>query len=452
MTKFSTVYVCQQCGWNSNKWVGRCSSCGEWDSMVEEECEQTFTDNTFPKFNIEKPIPISDVKPVDKLRIKTKIDELDRILGGGIVEGSGVLIGGTPGIGKSTLLLQACQKFSEQGYLSLYITGEESTAQIKLRGDRLCVVSENIFLVAENNLNVILEHIRKINPKLVIIDSIQTMFKPGLESSPGTVSQVRQCASELIYLSKKTGSSVFLVGHVTKQGVIAGPKVLEHLVDTVLYFEGEKFMSFRILRAVKNRFGSTNEIGIFEMRKNGLKEIKNPSEVFLSRTQRLYSGCAIISCIEGTRALLVEVQALVTKSNFGMPERKVSGFDYNRVAMIIAVLEKRVGLLLGGHDVFVNVVGGVKVDEPAADLGIAIAIASSFNNKVIPGEMVMIGELGLGGEVRGVSQFESRLREAERLGLKSAIVPKDNSKDASGIKSLEMIKVSSLVEAIDNIL
>ncbi len=419
--------------------------------MVEEKCEQTYADNTFQKFDVEKPIPISDVKPVDKLRIKTGIDELDRILGGGIVEGSGVLIGGAPGIGKSTLLLQACQKFSEQGHLSLYITGEESAAQIKLRGDRLCVMSENIFLVAENNLNVILEHIRKLSPKLVIIDSIQTTFKPGLESSPGTVSQVRQCASELIYLAKKTGSSVFLVGHITKQGVIAGPKVLEHLVDTVLYFEGEKFMSFRILRAVKNRFGSTNEIGIFEMCKNGLKEVKNPSEIFLSRTQRLNSGCAIISCIEGTRAMLVEVQALVTRSNFGMPTRKVSGFDYNRVAMIIAVLEKRVGLLLGGHDVFVNVVGGVKVDEPAADLGIAIAIASSFNNKVIPGETVMIGELGLGGEIRGVSQFDNRLREAEKLGLKSAIIPKDNSKDASGVKSLKMIKASSLVEAIDSI-
>ncbi|MFQ5712787.1 MAG: DNA repair protein RadA [Candidatus Scalinduaceae bacterium] len=451
MTKYSTVYVCQQCGWNSNKWVGRCSSCGEWNSMVEEKCERAYTENTFPKYDVEKPIPISDVKPSDKLRIKTRINEFDRILGGGIVAGSGVLIGGTPGIGKSTLLLQACQKFSEQGHLSLYITGEESAAQIKLRGDRLCVMSENIFLVAENNLNVILEHIRKINPKLVIIDSIQAMFKPGLESSPGTVSQVRQCANELIYLSKKTGSSIFLVGHVTKQGMIAGPKVLEHLVDTVLYFEGEKFMSFRILRAVKNRFGPTNEIGIFEMCRDGLREVKNPSEIFLSRTQRFNSGSAIISCIEGTRALLIEVQALVTKSNFGIPERKVSGIDYNRVAMIIAVLEKRVGLLLGGHDVFVNVVGGIRVDEPAVDLGIAIAIASSFNDKVIPSEMVMIGELGLGGEVRGVNQFDSRLREAERLGFKGVIIPKDNSEDASGTKSLKMIKVSSLMEAIDNI-
>jgi DNA repair protein RadA/Sms len=333
----------------------------------------------------------------------------------------------------------------------LYVTGEESTAQIKLRADRLNVSSKNIFLVAENNLDVILEHIRKISPKLVIIDSVQAMFKPILESSPGTVSQVRQCANELIQTSKKTESSVFLVGHVTKQGVIAGPKVLEHLVDTVLYFEGEKFMSFRILRAVKNRFGPTNEIGIFEMRNSGLREVSDPSEIFLSRTQNLVSGSSIISCIEGTRALLVEVQALVTRSSFGTPERKVSGADYNRVAMIIAVLEKRTGLLLGGHDIFVNVVGGVKIDEPAADLGIAIAIASSFKDVAISGDTIIIGELGLGGEIRGANQFDSRLKEAERLGFKNAIVPKDNSSDTSGIKSLKITEVSSLAEAIDKI-
>ncbi|MFQ5964879.1 MAG: DNA repair protein RadA [Candidatus Scalinduaceae bacterium] len=451
MSKFSTIYICQQCGWNSNKWVGRCSNCGEWDSMVEEKYEPTYT-NTFPKFDTETPICISDVKPIKKLRIETNISEFDRILGGGIVAGSAVLIGGTPGIGKSTILLQVCQKFSEQGHLSLYVTGEESTSQIKLRADRLFISSKNIFLVAENNLNVILEYIKNLNPKLIIIDSIQAVFKPDLESSPGTVTQVRQCANELIYLSKKTESSVFLAGHVTKQGIIAGPKVLEHLVDTVLYFEGEKFMLFRIIRVVKNRFGSTNEIGIFEMSKNGLKEIKNPSEIFLSRTRRLNSGSAIISCIEGTRAFLVEVQALVTKSNYGMPERKVSGVDYNRVAMTIAVLQKRVGLLLGGHDIFVNVVGGVKVDEPAADLGIAVAIASSFKDKIIPSEMIMIGELGLGGEVRGVNQFDIRVREAGRLGFKSVIIPKNNNRDGSGIKSLKMIEFSSLAEAIDKIL
>ncbi len=450
MAKFSTVFVCQQCGWKTNKWVGRCSGCDEWDSMTEEKCESSST-HILPEYDIEDPACISDIKSVSRLRTHTHIEEFDRILGGGIVAGSAVLIGGTPGIGKSTLLLQVCQNFSEQNCLSLYVTGEESTAQIKLRADRLSVTSNNIFLVAENNLNVILEHIKTIKPKLVIVDSVQAVFKPELESSPGTVSQVRQCANELIQISKKTDSSVFLVGHVTKEGMIAGPKVLEHLVDTVLYFEGEKFMSFRILRAVKNRFGPTNEIGIFEMCQNGLREVKDPSEIFLSRTHNLSSGSAIISCIEGTRALLVEVQALVTKSSFGMPGRKVSGVDHNRVTMILAVLEKRTGLHLGGYDVFVNVVGGVKIEEPAADLAIAIAITSSFKDIAIPSNTIIIGELGLVGEVRGVSQFDSRIKESARLGFENAIIPKDNTKDFSQIKSLNMTEVSSLAEATDKI-
>lgn len=450
MAKLSTVFVCQQCGWKTNKWVGRCSGCEEWDSMTEEKCESALT-HILPEYDIEDPTCISDIKPVSKLRTHTHIEEFDRILGGGIVAGSAVLIGGTPGIGKSTLLLQVCQKFSEQNCLSLYITGEESTAQIKLRADRLGVTSNNIFLVAENNLNVILEHIKKIKPKLVIVDSVQAVFKPELESSPGTVSQVRQCANELVQISKKTDSSIFLVGHVTKEGMIAGPKVLEHLVDTVLYFEGEKFMSFRILRAVKNRFGPTNEIGIFEMCQNGLREVKDPSEIFLSRAQNLSSGSVIISCIEGTRALLVEVQALVTRSSFGMPGRKVSGVDHNRVTMILAVLEKRTGLLLGGYDVFVNVVGGVKIEEPAADLAIAIAITSSFKDVAIPGNTIIIGELGLGGEVRGVSHFDSRIKEAARLGFENAIIPRDNTNDFSRIRSLNMTEVSSLAEATDKI-
>ncbi len=415
--------------------------------MTEEKCESIST-HILPEYDIESPTCISDIKPVSKLRTHTNIEEFDRILGGGIVAGSAVLIGGTPGIGKSTLLLQVCQKFSEQNCLSLYVTGEESTAQIKLRADRLNVTSNNIFLVAENNLNVILEHVKKIKPKLVIMDSVQAVFKPELESSPGTVSQVRQCANELIQISKKTDSSIFIVGHVTKEGTIAGPKVLEHLVDTVLYFEGEKFMSFRILRAVKNRFGPTNEIGIFEMCQSGLREIKDPSEIFLSRTHNLSSGSVIISCIEGTRALLVEIQALVTKSSFGMPGRKVSGVDHNRVTMILAVLGKRTGLLLGDQDIFVNVVGGVKIDEPAADLAIAIAIASSFKDIAIPRNTIIIGELGLGGEVRGVSQFESRIKEASRLGLENVIIPKDNCNDSAKKGSLNIIEVSSLTEAI----
>ena len=418
--------------------------------MTEEKCESALT-HILPEYDIEDPTCISNIKPVSKLRTHTHIEEFDRILGGGIVAGSAVLIGGTPGIGKSTLLLQVCQRFSEQNCLSLYVTGEESTAQIKLRADRLGVTSNNIFLVAENNLNVILEHIKKIKPKLVIVDSVQAVFKPELESSPGTVSQVRQCANELVQISKKTDSSIFLVGHVTKEGMIAGPKVLEHLVDTVLYFEGEKFMSFRILRAVKNRFGPTNEIGIFEMCQNGLREVKDPSEIFLSRAHNLSSGSVIISCIEGTRALLVEVQALVTRSSFGMPGRKVSGVDHNRVTMILAVLEKRTGLLLGGYDVFVNVVGGVKIEEPAADLAIAIAITSSFKDVAIPGNTIIIGELGLGGEVRGVSHFDSRIKEAARLGFENAIIPRDNTNDFSRIRSLNMTEVSSLAEATDKI-
>ncbi|MDR4497048.1 MAG: DNA repair protein RadA [Candidatus Scalindua sp.] len=448
MPKLNVVYACQECGWSSHKWTGRCSCCGEWDSMIQEKLKPLHA-QTLSGFCNEKPVSLPDVKLVNKLRMETKIDEFDRILGGGIVTGSAILIGGTPGIGKSTILLQVCQKIGQQGFVSLYITGEESTGQIKLRAERLSVTSKNIFLVAENNLHVIFEHIKDVKPKLIIIDSIQTMFNPDIGAFPGTVSQVSQITHELIYMSKKTDSSVLLAGHVTKQGVIAGPKVLEHLVDTVLYFEGEGSMSFRILRAVKNRFGSTNEIGIFEMSTNGLKEVKNPSEIFLSTRQRLNSGAAIISCIEGSRALLVEVQSLVTKSSFGVPERKVSGVDYNRVTMIIAVLRKRIGILIDGYDIFVNVVGGVKVEEPAADLGIAIAIVSSFKDKEISNETVFFGELGLGGEVRGVDQFDTRIKEVEKLGFKNVIFPKGNIADVSESKSLKMYEVSSLREAID---
>ncbi|GJQ60537.1 MAG: DNA repair protein RadA [Candidatus Scalindua sp.] len=418
--------------------------------MVEEKSGASYN-TKLTRFDSERPVSLANVKVVNNLRIETKIDEFDRILGGGIVKGSAVLIGGTPGIGKSTILLQVCQQIGKQGFVSLYITGEESIGQLKLRAERISVTTKNIFLVAENNLPAIFEHIKEIKPTLVIIDSIQTMFNPEIESAPGTVSQVRQCAHELIYMAKKSNFTVLFAGHVTKQGAIAGPKVLEHLVDTVLYFEGEGFMSFRILRAVKNRFGSTNEIGIFEMSRNGLKEVKNPSEIFLSTKQQLHSGSTVISCIEGTRALLVEVQSLVTKSNYGIPERKVSGVDYNRVAMIMAVLQKRVGILLGSYDIFVNVVGGVKVEEPAADLGIAIAIVSSFKDKEIPSQSVFIGEIGLGGEVRGVNQFAARIKEVEKLGFKNIICPKDNDAEIPGSKTLKTHNVSSLREAIDKI-
>ncbi|GAN32985.1 MAG: DNA repair protein RadA [Candidatus Brocadia sp. AMX2] len=449
MTKTNVVYVCQHCGWKSLKWVGRCGGCGEWDSTIEEL--GTPAGSGYKSFTIsrELPQPITQVKLLECPSIETGMEEFDRILGGGLIAGSAVLIGGTPGIGKSTLLLQVCQYISKKGYTTLYVTGEESVAQTKLRAERLSILSDNLLVVAETNLDFILENIHNTRPTLVVIDSIQMIYKSQIESAPGTVAQVRQCANDLISVAKSTGSAIFLVGHVTKQGIIAGPKVLEHMADTVLYFEGEKFQCYRILRVVKNRFGSTDEIGIFEMRKNGLQPVDNPSEIFISQGRRISAGSAIISCMEGTRALLVEIQALVTRANFGMPERKVSGVDYNRVSMILAILEKRIGLKLGGQDVFVNIVGGVQVDEPAADLGIAMTITSSFKEKVIPSDIVFVGEVGLGGEVRSVSQIEIRLKEAQRLGFKRAIVPKDNTKGIANDLGIELSEVCYLSEAVE---
>lgn len=449
MAKTGVVYVCQHCGWKSLKWVGRCGGCGEWDSTVEEVDSDNGLHCKSPGINRELPQPVTSVKLLKCPCIETGMKEFDRILGGGLIAGSAVLIGGTPGIGKSTLLLQVCQFISQKGYTTLYVTGEESAAQTKLRAERLSILSDTLLVVAETNLDFILENIHNTHPVLVVIDSIQMIYKPQLESSPGTVAQVRQCANELIFTAKSSGSAIFLVGHVTKQGIIAGPKVLEHMADTVLYFEGEKFQCYRILRVVKNRFGSTDEIGIFEMRKNGLQQVDNPSEIFISQGRRISAGSTIIPCLEGTRALLVEIQALVTRANFGMPERKVSGVDYNRVSMILAILDKRIGLNLGGQDIFVNIVGGVQVDEPAADLGIALTIASSFQEKVIPSDIVAIGEIGLGGEVRSVNQIEIRLKEAQRLGFKKAIIPKDNVKGMGKEVGIELMEVNYLSEAIE---
>lgn len=449
MAKPGGVYVCQRCGWKSLKWVGRCGGCGEWDSTIEELSAPAASGYRSFAINRELPQPITQVKLLECPSIETGMKEFDRILGGGLISGSAVLIGGTPGIGKSTLLLQVCQNISKKGYTTLYVTGEESVAQTKLRAERLSILSDNLLVVAETNLDFILENIHNTRPTLVVIDSIQMISKPQIESAPGTVAQVRQCANDLISVAKSTGSAIFLVGHVTKEGIIAGPKVLEHMADTVLYFEGEKFQCYRILRVVKNRFGSTDEIGIFEMRKNGLQPVDNPSELFISQGRRMSAGSAIISSMEGTRALLVEIQALVTRANFGMPERKVSGVDYNRVSMILAILEKRIGLKLGGQDVFVNIVGGVQVDEPAADLGIAMTITSSFTEKVIPSDIVFVGEVGLGGEVRSVSQIEIRLKEAQRLGFKRAVVPKDNTKGIAKDLGIELSEVCYLSEAVE---
>lgn len=451
MAKTGVVYVCQHCGWKSLKWVGRCGGCGEWDSTVEEIAATTTAGlrHTPGILNRELPQPITKVKLQECPCIETGMKEFDRILGGGLIAGSAVLIGGSPGIGKSTLLLQICQYISQKGYIALYITGEESASQIKLRAERLSILSDNLLVVAETNLDFILENIHNTHPAMVVIDSVQMIYKPGLESSPGTVAQVRQCAHELIFTAKSTGSAIFLVGHVTKQGIIAGPKVLEHMADTVLYFEGEKFQCYRILRAVKNRFGSTDEIGIFEMGRNGLRQVDNPSQIFISQGRGVCTGSTIIPCVEGTRSLLVEIQALVTRANFGIPERKVSGVDYNRVSMILAVLEKRIGLKLGGHDTFVNIVGGVQVDEPAADLGIAMTIASSFLEKVIPFDTVVMGEIGLGGEVRNINQIEIRLKEAQRLGFKKAIIPKDSMRGIGKDFGMELYEIRYLSEAID---
>ncbi len=450
MAKTSVVYVCQSCGWKSLKWVGRCGGCGEWDSTVEEcSNDSVGAISLSAMLDRQLPIPITEIKLQDCPCIEMGISEFDRILGGGLVVGSAVLIGGTPGIGKSTLLLQVCQHVSQKGYTTLYVTGEESVAQTKLRAERLSVLSPKLLVVSETNLDFILENIHNTHPTLVVIDSIQMIYKPQLESSPGTVAQVRQCANELIFTAKSTGSAIFLVGHVTKQGIIAGPKVLEHMADTVLYFEGEKFQCYRILRVVKNRFGSTDEIGIFEMRKNGLHPVDNPSEIFISQGMRVSAGSTIIPCMEGTRALLVEIQALATKATFGMPERKVSGVDYNRVSMLLAILEKRIGLKLGGQDIFVNIVGGVHVYEPAADLGIAMTIASSFKEKSIPPDMIVIGEVGLGGEVRSVNQIEIRLKEAQRLGFKRAVIPKDNAKGLGKDLGIELIEICYLSEAVE---
>ncbi|NOZ20767.1 MAG: DNA repair protein RadA [Planctomycetes bacterium] len=447
MAKARTTFVCQECGAQAPKWIGRCPECGKWDTMVEErqgrreEPRRASITSTAPQ-------PISSVETVSEPRVRSSIGEFDRILGGGVVVGSTVLIGGDPGIGKSTLLLQVCEMAARCGHTALYVSGEESVKQTKLRAQRLGVSSEALFVVAETSLDVILEHIGRCAPDLVVVDSIQMIYKQDLHSAPGSVSQVRECGAELVYLAKRTGIPVFLIGHVTKDGAIAGPRVLEHMVDAVLYFEGDKFHTFRMLRAVKNRFGSTNEIGIFEMHDTGLQPVANPSDIFLSKRSRQKSGSVVVPCIEGTRAFLIEIQALVATANFGTPERRVSGADRNRISMLIAVLEKRAGLQLGGCDTFVNVVGGVRIDEPAADLGIALAMASSFQERLAPNDMFVIGEVGLAGEVRPVGHVEMRIREGRKLGFRSALIPIDN---APGIKGdgLEIIPVETIEAALD---
>jgi len=451
MAKAKTHFVCQSCGYQAPKWLGRCPGCQEWNTFVEERIieEKPAERDLLGLEAGAEPIPITEVAPEERGRLQIGIGEFDRVLGGGIVFGSLVLVGGDPGIGKSTLLLQVMNLLAAQGKKILYVSGEESVQQTKMRADRLGVSSANLFVVSETSLEKILQDIQALRPTVVVVDSIQTIYSSELPSTPGSISQVREASSRLLYLAKHLSIPIFLVGHVTKEGFIAGPKVLEHMVDTVLYIEGESQHAFRILRAAKNRFGSTNEIGVFEMKDSGLVEVLSPSEFFLSGRTQPASGSVVMPSMEGSRPILVELQALVIPTNFGMPRRTAEGIDANRVSLLVAVMEKRLGFHLGTQDIFVNVAGGMKVDEPGADLGIIASIASSFKNSLIDPELVIFGEVGLGGEVRGISHAEVRVKEATRLGFKRCLLPAQNRDKLKSTRGVELTGVRNVQEAIN---
>jgi len=443
--KNQVIYLCQECGYESLKWLGKCPGCQNWNTLIEEI--KSFSIPPVKSSSESTPQYLENIKSSSCPRLKTNILEFDRTLGGGIVSGSIVLIGGDPGIGKSTLLLQVSQAIANQYGEVLYISGEESAGQIKIRADRLSISPKNLYIYCENNLNLILDQINNISPQLAIIDSIQTVHIPELSSSSGSISQVRESASQLLLLAKSKNIPIFLIGHVTKEGAIAGPRVLEHMVDAVLYLEGEEHYSYRILRAIKNRFGSTHEIGIFEMQELGLKEVLNPSQIFLNEHRENTPGSAITSVIEGSRCLLVELQSLVTHSSYNLPRRDVLGFDYNRLHLLIAVLEKKIGINLFSFDIFVNLTGGLKINEPSADLSIACAIFSSFKNTPIDSRMVILGEVGLTGEIRRISQAEKKIKEAAKLGFKSCLLPLSNMNNLPSLP-LDLIKVRTIDEAI----
>ena len=452
MAKILTKYVCQSCGYVSPRWVGKCPNCSEWNTFVEEVARPVKATRKPAGVDSKlEAIPLDEVEQDDVPRIKTTIQEFDRVLGGGLVPGSLILLGGDPGIGKSTLMMQMALQLKD--CIVLYVTGEESVRQIKMRAERLQAKDvKHVLLLAETNLDLILDIIDRGDPDLIIVDSIQTMFRPGLESAPGSVSQVRESTALLLRLAKTRGIPVFVVGHVTKEGMIAGPKVIEHMVDTVLQFEGEAHYSYRILRALKNRFGSTNEIGIFELHDSGLKEVLNPSEVFLSERHLGTSGSTVVASIEGSRPILLEVQALVTPTSYGVPQRNTTGFDYRRLSLLLAVLEKRVGLRLGGYDVFVNIAGGVRIDEPAVDLGIATSITSSLRDKAVDPTAVAVGEIGLGGEIRTIGQIEKRVQEASKLGFKRIVVPQANFKNVKVSGEIEVVGVERVEQAMEVLL
>ena len=450
--KQKTTFFCKECGFESPKWLGQCPGCKEWDSFVEEPVVKTAAGRSVTVTEHREPSKLSEIVTNDEVRTLTGIGELDRVLGGGIVTGSLVLVGGDPGIGKSTLLLQ-CKQLAEAGKDVLYVSGEESVKQIKMRADRLGTFQKELFLLSETDLDIVTEVIGRKKPEIVIIDSIQTMYREEIGSAPGSVSQVRETTSTLMRLAKSLPVSIFIVGHVTKEGVVAGPRVLEHMVDTVLYFEGDGGASYRFLRGVKNRFGSTDEIGVFEMRGNGLVEVPNPSEYMLAGKPKQAPGSIVVCSIEGTRPILIEVQALVCQTNFNMPRRTSTGTDYNRVNLLMAVIEKRMGVRMGDCDAYINVAGGMRIHEPALDLGIILALLTSYRNQSLDDETICFGEVGLAGEVRAVNMAEQRVLEAAKLGFKRCILPKVNCRQLALTKEqtrgLELVGIESIHELLE---
>ena len=442
------IFYCQNCGNEEAKWLGQCPACKEWNSFVEEQVSKSVDRGVVKAVGEAQVTTLSHVSVERQARMPTGIDELNRVLGGGVVSGSLVLVGGDPGIGKSTLLLQVCQHVAGVKQKVLYISGEESLAQIKLRANRMGEFGEDLLLLCETNLNIIRGVIEKHKPAFVVIDSIQTMYNEEVSSAPGSVTQVRESTHILMQLAKGLEISIFIVGHVTKEGVVAGPRVLEHMVDTVLYFEGDRHASYRILRGVKNRFGSTNEIGVFEMRESGLSEVKNPSEFMLSGKPENASGSVVACSMEGTRPILIEIQALVCQSNFGMPRRTATGTDYNRVNLLMAVLEKRVGLHMSNYDAYVNIAGGIKMNEPAIDLGIVMALISSYRNQPLDEKMMVFGEVGLSGEVRAVSMPEQRVQEAKKLGFESCVLPQVSIPAVKNITGIKVIGVKAITDVM----
>ena len=450
--KANTVFFCKECGYESGKWMGQCPACKEWNSFVEEPVVSTKKSQGSNAVRISgrgaAPVRISEISVEDQDRTETGFGELDRVLGSGIVKGSLVLVGGDPGIGKSTLLLQVCRNLAHSGKKILYISGEESLKQIKMRANRIGTIDGELYFLCETNLDSIAGSIERTKPDVVIIDSIQTMFREDITSAPGSVSQVRESTNLLMQIAKGLGITIFIVGHVTKEGVVAGPRVLEHMVDTVLYFEGDRNDSYRILRAVKNRFGSTNEIGVFEMQEKGLVEVMNPSEMMISGRPKDASGAVVACSLEGTRPILLEVQALVTATNFGMARRTANGVDYNRINILLAILEKRCGYAMSRYDAYVNIAGGMKMNEPALDLAVVMALVSSYKNREVDPGMLIFGEVGLSGEVRGVSQAAQRVAEAVKMGFTTCVLPKANLEKMKSEKRIRLIGVDNVRNAI----